>query len=286
MQFTVKEPTTLLDFLLKMIEGKSRTGVKALLAKRLVSVEHQVVTKFNTPLKVGQLVAISKKTPVESVTLQGLSIVYDDDDLTVVNKSHGLLSVPPDTGSEKSALGIVTTHLKRLNSRARLFVVHRLDRDTSGLMMFVKKKDLQVTLRTNWQESILTRRYVVVVEGIVEKNAGTIISWLQGTDGLRTYSSQTPGKGQKAVTHYKVLQRSDEFSLVEVDLETGRKNQIRVHMQDLGYPVVGDEKYGSTRNPLRRLGLHAQILEFKHPVTGHKLSFDTPTPREFLKLFS
>lgn len=285
MQFTVKEAASLMDFLVKALHGKSRTGIKSLLAKRLVSVDHQVVTKFDLPLKVGQTVIISKKSPVEAAVLRGVSIIYDDDDLVVIEKSAGLLSVPPDTGSEKSALGIVTAHLKRLNSRARLFVVHRLDRDTSGLMMFVKNKGLQAELRTAWQESIHTRRYIALVEGVVAQDKGKIVSWLKGTDGLRTYSSKTPGDGQKAVTHFKVLKRSAAYTLLEVDLETGRKNQIRVHMQDIGHPVAGDDKYGSTQNPVGRLGLHAQILEFTHPKTKKKMSFDAPTPAEFLKLF-
>lgn len=285
MQFTVKEPAALMDFLHKALHGKSRTGIKTLLAKRLVSVDHEVTTKFDQQLRAGQTVMISKKSPVEAAVLRGVSIVYDDDDLVVIEKSAGLLSVPPDVGSEKSALGIVTAHLKRLNSRARLFVVHRLDRDTSGLMMFVKNKELQVELRTNWQESVLTRRYIVVVEGVVAKDKGKIVSWLKGTDGLRTFSSPVEGDGQKAITHFKVLKRAQEYTLLEVDLETGRKNQIRVHMQDLHHPVVGDDKYGATRNPIGRLGLHAQILEFTHPKTKKKMSFDAPTPPEFLKLF-
>lgn len=285
MQFTVKKVSSLGDFLVASLHGKSRTGIKALFSRRLVSVNHEVVTNYNTQLEIGQTVSIAQKSPVEPAQLNGIKIVYDDEDLIVIEKEAGLLSVPADVGTEKSALGIATAHLKRLSSRARLFIVHRLDRDTSGLMMFVKNKELQREFRENWQETVATRSYSVIVEGVVAKDKGTITSWLLGTDGLRTYSSQKPGEGQKAISHYKVVKKSAEFTLLDVELETGRKNQIRVHMQDLGHPVVGDDKYGSTTNPIKRLGLHARVLEFSHPKTKRKMSFDAAPPREFLRLF-
>ncbi len=286
MQFTVKQNATLMDFLMKALDGKSRTGIKAMLAKRLVSVDMQVTTQFNLTLTPGQIVAIGKRTAAEPVTLHGVTIVYDDDDLVVIEKAAGLLSVPTDTGSEKSAHSIIGTHLKRLNHKSRLFIVHRLDRETSGLMMFVKHKEIQRQLRENWQESILMRSYAVVVEGVVAKDKGKIISWLQGTDGLRTYSSQVEGDGQKAISHYKVVRRGEANTLLDVELETGRKNQIRVHMQDLGHPVVGDDKYGAATNPIKRLGLHAQMLKFSHPVSGQAMAFESETPKEFLRLFT
>lgn len=285
MEFKVKEPSVLIDFLLKALHGKSRTSVKAMLAKKLVSVEHEVVTQFNHSLLAGQMVSIGKKSPAKAEVLRGVTIVYDDDDLIIIEKSAGLLSVATDMGTEKSAHSIASAHLKRKSHKTKLFIVHRLDRETSGLMMFVKTKDIQKKLRTNWQESVLTRSYTVVVEGSVAKDQGTITSWLQGTDGLRTYSSQVSGDGQKAVSHYKVVKRSADFSMLEVELETGRKNQIRVHMQDLGHPVIGDEKYGAVKNPIGRLGLHARVLAFEHPVTGKKMSFESEVPPEFLRLF-
>ena len=286
MEFTVKTDTTLLEFLQKAMHGKSRTGIKAMLAKRLVAVDHEVTTQFNQALSPGQLVTIGKKSASEKAILRGVTIVYDDDHLVVIDKSAGLLSVATDTGSEKTAHSIVGTHLKRLNHRSRLFIVHRLDRETSGLMMFVKSKELQVKLRQNWQESVLERSYAVVAEGSVEKDKGKIISWLQGTDSLKTYSSQNEGDGQKAVTHYKVVQRSDAYTLLDVELETGRKNQIRVHMQDLGHPVAGDKKYGASTDPLKRLGLHARVLKFTHPATGRAMAFESAPPKEFTQLFN
>lgn len=286
MKFTVKEPATLLEFLLLKLHGKSRTGVKSILARGIVSVNGAVTTHAKHSLLPGQIVTIGDKAPEEPVTLRGVKIVYEDDSVIVIDKAPGLLSVATDTGSERSAHSIVSDYVKRKTPKAKVLVVHRLDRDTSGLMMFVKDRELQRQLRQNWQESIETRRYIVVVEGTVAKDSGTITSWLKGTDSLRTYSSKTPNDGQKAVTHFKVLKRSADYSLLSVELETGRKNQIRVHMQDIGHPVVGDEKYGSQSDPIGRLGLHAAELAFEHPRTGKPLVFRSEAPKEFLKIFS
>lgn len=285
MEFTVKTDSTLLEFLQKALHGKSRTGLKAMLAKRLVAVDHEVITQFNHGVRPGQIVTIGKKTASQKAVLRGVTIVYDDDHLVVIDKSAGLLSVATDTGSEKTAHSIVGAHLKRLNHRSRLFIVHRLDRETSGLMMFVKQKELQVKLRQNWQESVLERSYAVVVEGSVAKDKGKVVSWLQGTDALKTYSSQTEGDGQKAITHYKVARRSEAYTLLDVELETGRKNQIRVHMQDLGHPVAGDKKYGAATDPMKRLGLHARVLKFTHPATGREMAFTSEPPKEFTRPF-
>jgi 23S rRNA pseudouridine1911/1915/1917 synthase len=152
-------------------------------------------------------------------------------------------------------------------------------------MMFAKSEEIQEVLQKAWQEAVVRRSYIAVVEGKVEKDADTIRSFLKENKMLFMYSTKVPGEGDEAITHYKVLKRSEEFSLLEVELETGRKNQIRVHMKELGHPVAGDKKYGSKLNPLRRTCLHANILGFKHPVTGEELSFETPPPHRFLTLF-
>ena len=286
MEFTVKNSTPLLEFLLVALHGKSRTAVKAMLARRIVSVDGKIVTHAKHPLSAGQLVTIGDKSPEKPKALRGVKIIFEDDAVIVIDKSAGLLSVAADTGSERSAQSVVSEYITRRNPKQKIFVVHRLDRDTSGIMMFVKDKEMQRNFRTNWQEVVLTRTYAVVVEGVVAKNGGTIKSWLHGTDSLRTWSDQNPEGGQKAISHYKVIQRSAEFSLLDVELETGRKNQIRVHMQDFGHPVIGDDKYGAATNPIRRLGLHAQILKFNHPVSGQNMAFESETPKDFLRLFN
>lgn len=282
-----------MDFLMQALHGKSRTGVKSLLSKKLVTVDGELITRFDHPLSEGQVVGIGKKPQGKTTALRGLKIIYEDEAVIVIDKEAGLLSVSTDLGKERTAHGLVSAYVKRRNPKTKVLVVHRLDRDTSGIMMFVKDKDLQRHLRQNWQQSIETRSYLVVVEGIVEKDSGTIESFMHGTDSLRSYSSKRQEGGQKAVSRYKVLKRGKDHTLLEVELETGRKNQIRVHMQDIGHPVAGDSKYGSTRagalltaggakgDKLGRLGLHAHVLAFTHPVTEKPLVFQSPAPAEF-----
>jgi len=153
------------------------------------------------------------------------------------------------------------------------------------VMMFAKSEKVQEIMQKEWQEAVIRRSYIAVVEGFVEKDEDTIRSFLKENKMLFMYSTKIPGEGDEAITHYKVLKRSEEFSLLEVELETGRKNQIRVHMKELGHSVAGDKKYGSKHNPLHRTCLHANILAFKHPITGEELSFETPPPHRFLTLF-
>jgi len=286
MKFTVKEPATLIEFLLNVLHGKSRTGVKSLLSRHLVEVDQTTISRHDYVLKTGQLVSIRKNQPSSTAVFRELKILFEDDDLIVIEKNAGLLSVATDLGTEKSAHSILSAYVKRAHAKAKLYIVHRLDRETSGVMMFVKKKELQILLREAWQKSIAMRSYSAIVEGVVKKDKDVIVSWLKGTDGLRTYTSEKSGEGQKAVSRYTVIKRSAAYTLVDVELETGRKNQIRIHMQDLGHPVVGDPKYGATKDPLGRLGLHARILAFTHPASGESMRFESKIPEIFLELFS
>ncbi len=152
--------------------------------------------------------------------------------------------------------------------------------------MFAKSMEIQEKVQKTWDETILDRIYVALVEGNVEKEEGTITSWLKESVALKMHSAPYDNGGQKAITHYKVLEKNKYFSLLEVKLETGRKNQIRVHLQDIGHPVVGDKKYGSKQNPIGRVGLHARVLAFVHPITGKIVRFETNVPRKFLTVFS
>lgn len=198
---------------------------------------------------------------------------------------QGLLSVNTERQKERTAYTILNEYVKRSGRQNRVYIVHRLDRDTSGLMMFAKDEKTQHTLRDNWHKIVFDRRYVAVVAGDMEQNAGTVRSWLTDRK-LYVYSSPTDDGGQEAITHYRTIKRANNFSLLELNLETGRKNQIRVHMQDLGHPIVGDGRYGlEDLNPIGRLALHAFKLCFYHPVTGEEMEFETPYPADFKKLF-
>lgn len=282
----VTETSELMKFLIEKFPEKNRTTIKSLLAHKQVSVDDMVTTKFDFPLKRGQMVFLNKKRAEEKPRFRGLRIVHEDASIIVIDKANGLLSMASETEKQKTAYSILSEYVKRFDPNNLIFIVHRLDRDTSGLMMFAKSKKIQEILQKDWNNSIIERSYIAIVEGVIEKTEGTVTSWLKENKALVVYSSQTPDDGLKAVTHYKVLKTNKVFSLLEVKLETGRKNQIRVHMKDIGFPVTGDKKYGAKLNPIGQMGLHARVLSFKHPVTGKALRFDTPIPMKFQKLFS
>lgn len=283
-QYNVTEPDELLNFLLKHVKS-GRNAVKSILGRGQVSIGEKVVTKFNEPLKPGQIVSISKQGAVAAPSLTGINILHEDDDIIVIRKEAGLLSIAADKSDDLTAYRQLMEHVRRTNPLNRIFVVHRLDRDTSGVMMFAKSEEVQQQLQSNWKDNVQDRVYVALVEGAVAQEEGTISSWLKETKTLKMYSSSRPNDGQHAVTHYKRLKANREFSLLEVRLETGRKNQIRVHMEDLGHPIVGDRKYGARTRDLGRLGLHARVLSFIHPTTGKLMTFETDIPKPFLYPF-
>ena len=283
--FEVTEPAGLLLFLLARMPERSRTAVKCLLRDRHVSVNHKVVTQYNQPLVAGQQVVVQRVGEAGTGPSRHLTIVFEDADIIVVEKRAGLLSMATDAQRGMTAYSLLSEHVKKSNPRSRVFIVHRLDRETSGLMMFAKSSSVQGTLQEAWQEAIFERLYVAVLEGQVTKPQGTITSWLKENKALVMCSSPTPNDGQKATTHFRVLQSNPRYSLVELSLETGRKNQIRVHMRDLSHRVIGDLRYGATQDPIHRVALHARVLSFRHPVTRETLRFETPIPQEFLRLF-
>lgn len=213
-------------------------------------------------------------------------ILYEDAELIVINKPSGLLSVATDSQRNVTAWRQVTDHLQLRGKRARAWVVHRLDRDTSGVLLFAKNEPLKLALQERWNELVTCRGYLAVVSGTPPQEAGTVRTFLLENRAHIVYSAPQHKGGREAVTRYRVLERRRGFSLLDVEIDTGRKNQIRVHMADLGCPVVGDKKYGNGSDPLRRLGLHAERLALTHPRTGQTLSFTAPAPKAFDRLFS
>lgn len=282
--FTVTEKAELLPFLLENMKQNSRNSVKSMLTRGQVEVDGTPVTKHNHPLSIGQKVEIQKNKAAKSESmLTGLTIIYEDESIIVIDKEEGLLSMAAKDKNEKTAFSEVSAYVKKQNPRQRVFIVHRLDRDTSGVLLFAKSEEVKMTLQTNWDEMAKERVYTALVEGNVKKEQGTIKSWLKETRTYKVYSNPTDNGGQLAITHYKKIKSNRQYSLLEVRLDTGRKNQIRVHMEELGYPVVGDKKYGSTVNPLKRLGLHATSLTVVHPVTKKVMKFETDLPTSFLR---
>lgn len=281
--YTVSKPAELLPFLLETISNRGRNSIKSMLSRGQVSVNGKAVTQHNFQLHPGQTVTVDQEKQVQAKEMIGLTIVHEDNDLIIIQKDAGLLSIATGEDNELTAYRQLMEHVRLSNPRNRVFVVHRLDRDTSGVMMFAKSEKIQQQLQNTWKETVKERSYVALVEGAVKKPEGTISSWLKETSTLKMYSSPHEGDGLHAVTHYKLIQANRHFSLLEVHLETGRKNQIRVHMADIGHPIAGDKKYGAETKAVGRLGLHARLLSFIHPVTGELMTFESAIPKTFLK---
>ena len=291
----------LLEFLLKK-QNTSRNNVKALLSRRQVLVNGSVVTQYNFALAKDDEIKIARESVRENGSLKAspatktgikvkaaatpapkVAILYEDDDLIAVDKPAGLLSVESDKENE-CAFGQVLKYLQAKDKSLRPFILHRIDKETSGVLIFAKNIKLHSMLRMHWNELVQTREYFALCEGTFEKKEDTVISYLRENANNLMYSTQDPS-GQKAVTRYKVEKEGNGYSLLRVEIDTGRKNQIRVHMQLLGHPIVGDDKYGHTKNPLGRLGLHASCLSIIHPVTKELLNFRSSVPVAFRKFF-
>ena len=214
-----------------------------------------------------------------------IDIIYEDKDIIVVNKPAGLLTVSTDKEKEKTLFHKVYMYIKKKNKNNKVFIVHRLDKDTSGIVLFAKNESLKIKFQNNWDELAKQRKYIAIVHGKPEKNNGEIISWLKETNTLLTYSSNKPNDGKKAITNYRLVTSNTNYSLIDIEIKTGRKNQIRVHMKDLGNPIVGDSKYGIKDN-YRKMYLHAYKLSIIHPITKKLLEFETEVPSQFINLIN
>ena len=289
--YLVKEPSELMPFLMNRISGISRTKAKELLSQRMVYVDKEIITQYNYPLKPGQLVQIAKNRHKHSLVSRWVRLVYEDAFIIVVEKKEGIRTNALPGDRKENVKAILDEYVKRTSRTFSVCTVHRLDKGTSGLLLFAKRRDIQKILTDNWHEIVTDRRYVAAVQGEMERDSGVVSSWLTENRMFVTYSSPVDNGGKLAITNYRTLKRKNSYSLVELKLDTGRKNQIRVHMQDLHHPIVGDFKYGSNEseygdraNPVGRICLHAFKLAFRHPVTGEFLKFETPHPSSFVGL--
>lgn len=281
----VDEEIGLLDFLLKNAGNKSRTKIKATLRGQGIKVNGRITTQFDYQLKPGMKVSISKaKRDGQQLVSRYVKLVYEDRHIVVIEKAEGILSMAAGHSS-LNVKSVLDDYFHKSHQRCTAHVVHRLDRETSGLMIYAKDMDTEQILEHNWHDIVYDRRYVAVVSGEIEDDGGTIANWLKDNKAYVTYSSPVDNGGKYAITHFHVLARTTEHSLVEYRLETGRKNQIRVHSADMGHPVCGDMKYGNGDDPLHRLCLHAYRLDFYHPITGARMEFETPIPPAFNRLF-
>ncbi len=297
LQFTasykVNHSDELLEFLLRKC-NTSRNNVKSLLTRGQVYVNGSVVTQYNFMLAKDDEVKISKTgTKVDRTAQKNPSavkvyrlpfpILFENEQFIAVEKPAGLLSVESDKERE-CAYAHVCKYLQSKQKTLRPFVLHRIDKETSGVLIFAKDVKIHSMLKLRWNDLVTAREYYAVVEGELEKKEDTVVAYLKENANNLVYVSKD-GSGQRAVTRYEVVKEKNGLSLLRVNIETGRKNQIRVQMQALGHPVVCDEKYGFTKDPMGRLGLHASKLEFTHPVSGELISVSSALPASFKKLF-
>ena len=276
----VKETTTLLAVLLKA--GYSRTKIKQLLKYRAVRQDDRPLTRIDQALAVGDSLTITseKEEGGRYRPCPGLPIVYEDADILVIDKPSGMLTIASATEKIKTVYYKLTACLKEREGENRIFIVHRLDQGTSGLLVFAKNETTKHALQDSWSE--VRKRYRAIVEGAPRESNGTISGYLCESKIHRVYSVATDtGTGKYAETEYKLVRTEGEYSLLEVIPVTGRKNQIRVHLADLGHPVVGDKKYGAKTDPIRRLALQSCFLAFVHPTSGKLMEFSLEQPSRF-----
>ena len=277
MEYTVETGGPLLPFLLEREKG-SRNRVKALLARGQVSVDGETVTRHDHPLSPGQRVAVSPR----AVEAPPFPVLYEDGRLLVIHKPAGLLSMASDRERLRTAYRMATDYVRQRDPGARVFIVHRLDRDTSGVLLFAKDEETKRAYQDNWDALVRRRGYLAAVEGRPPREADTVRTLLRENAAHKVYSVRSGGK--EAVTRYRVLRAGPRYALVEVELDTGRKNQIRAHMSELGCPVAGDRAYGAATDPLGRLCLHAHELALSDPFTGEERVFRAEPPRGLLAL--
>ena len=278
----VQDDAPLLEWLLENVK-QSKSKTKATLQNRGIKVNNRTVTQFDFALHKGDKVSISTRKKNDQFQSKYVKLVYEDRYLVVVEKSHGILSM----GVGQYSLNVKTIlddYFKRSRQKCTAHVVHRLDRETSGLLIYAKDMETRQQLEHEWHHSVYDRRYIAVLSGRIEEEGGTVANWLKENKLYVTYSSPVDNGGKYAVTHFHVLRTTDTHSLVEFKLETGRKNQIRVHAADINHPVCGDSKYGNGGDPLKRLCLHAYILCFYHPVTHQPMEFSTQIPTGFKRI--
>ena len=285
---TAQKSSELLPFLFASHPEVKRTKVRQWLKFGSVQVNGQTNVHAKFALHKGDVVSIQPKPDVRAGNIlpPGMSIVFEDDSVLVIEKPENLLSMASAAVRGRTAYSYLTDYIRggAPHSQKRIWIVHRLDRETSGLMLFAKTEAAKQTLQANWQQT--EKRYQALVEGKMPEERGTMSSHLDETGPFKVYSAPESDRTRHAVTHYVVVRKTANMQLVELNLETGRRNQIRVHLADAGCPIIGDTKYDATTNPAGRLGLHANLLQFTHPVSGKVLKFDSPLPADLARVLS
>ena len=285
--FEVKADSTLIDFLMLCFPGKSRTSTKQLLQHGNVKVNGKLCSKATEKLVAGNKVEVGKYSTgkiQKPQSLPDMPILYEDDWLIVVNKPSGLLTMGTEKDKVNTAYRMISDYLKDIRPDYKVFIVHRLDRDTSGILVFARSTKVRDILQKRWHTEHHKREYTALVSGVPQQKNGTVESWLTENANFQVFSNPQHGNGQHAITHWELEEHSKNYSILRVKPETGRRNQIRVHMSDIGHPIVGDRRYGQGDNPIGRLGLHAEMLEFEHPITHKTMHFEARAEKDFYRV--
>ena len=283
-EFKVHEECELLEFLLSKYPKLSRNAVKSLLSNHQVSVDGAPVSQYNLKLAKEDTVIVSK-TRISKKVRHNLPIIFENDELIAINKPSGLLSIASDNEKGRTAYRMVNDYLQQKDKHSRIYVVHRLDEDTSGVLVFAKNPKTKEVLQKNWNDVVRKRGYIAIVEGQMEKSSDTFVDYMKENSLNLMYVTNDRKNGKKCITHYQVIKQNKKYSMLDVDIDSGRKNQIRVQFGHRGHYVIGDDKYGEPSNPLKRLGLHAYNLTFVHPISKKVYEFKAPIPQEFETLF-
>lgn len=276
--YTVKENSTLLEYILKYIEPH-RKKAKTLLTNKVIFVNNKNITQFNYPIHKNDTIEIKKfnTTTINS----NIPILYEDNNIIVVNKPHNMLTIATEKEKEHTLYSTVSRYVKEKNYKNKIFIIHRLDKETSGVIMFAKNEQTKKLYQENWNTLVTYRGYTAVVEGILSKRQDTITVKLSENKNLKVYVSKD---GKQAITKYKVVKENQKYSLLDIEILTGRKNQIRATMEYIHHPIIGDKKYGSSDTSLKRLALHAHKLIIKNPITHKEMIFTSKIPTSFLNL--
>lgn len=274
----VKENSTLLEYILKYIEP-NRKKAKQLLSNKAIIINNKNISQFNHPVYINDKIEIKKFTNTK--IQDKINIIYEDENIIVVNKPSGLLTISTEKEKEHTLYAMISDYIKEKNKHSRIFIVHRLDKDTSGIIILAKNEKTKQLYQNNWNNIIKYRGYTAVIEGIPQKQEDIITLFLKENKNFKVYPTRD---GEKSITKYKVKYSNDKYSLLDIEILTGKKNQIRATMEYLKHPIVGDIKYGSKDKSLGRLGLHAHKLIIQNPITKKEMIFESRIPNSFIKI--
>lgn len=279
--FKVNKESTLFDFLQQVFKEKSKTSIKQILSNKLVQVDNNYQTHVSFTVKPGNTVVVGKKELKQVKPTFNLNILFEDDYLMAVLKPEGLLCNATEKEKLKTLSTYVSSQFKANNPGKLVYLVNRLDRDTSGIVIFAKSMDIKTLMVNAWGETMKNSSFLAIVEGVVKPKDGEIISYLRESKAMKVHASKNQTYGNEAITEYVTVGNRKNSSMLEVAQKTNVKNQIRVQLQEIGHPIVGDKKYGAKTNPIGRLGLHFYRVEFMHPITKKVVEIKSKAPKGF-----